>query len=216
MIVDMLIGLPAQRPGGILLTVLMGVGAASGALLLGIVYATVCVRVPWLSLGLQVPLAVARGIPLILLIFAIGQLTTLPLIVTGYLALLLYSLCHVGETLRGFMTSYPRALLDQARVLGYSRLRDWALLRLPWTLRTSLDALATHWISLIKDTGALTVLGIGELTTVASTLSQTSDVTQWELIIALAGLIYLATAVVLIQSLELLRRKLPAPESMVS
>jgi polar amino acid transport system permease protein len=216
MIVDMLIGLPAQRPGGILLTVLMGVGAASGALLLGIVYATVCVRVPWLSLGLQVPLAVARGIPLILLIFAIGQLTTLPLIVTGYLALLLYSLCHVGETLRGFMTSYPRALSDQARVLGYSRLRDWALLRLPWTLRTSLDALATHWISLIKDTGALTVLGIGELTTVASTLSQTSDVTQWELIIALAGLIYLATAVVLIQSLELLRRKLPAPESMVS
>lgn len=216
MIVDLLIGLPAQRPGGILLTVLIGAGAASGALLLGIIYATACARLPWLSLGLQVPLAVARGIPLILLIFAIGQLTTLPLIVTGYLALLLYSLCHVGETLRGFMASYPRALSDQARVLGYSGLRDWALLRLPWTLRSSLDALATHWISLLKDTGALTVLSIGELTTVASTLSQTSDVTHWELIISLAGLIYLSTAVILIQSLELLRRKLPAPESMAT
>ncbi|HEY3908130.1 MAG TPA: hypothetical protein VGM14_29775 [Streptosporangiaceae bacterium] len=216
MIVDLLIGLPAQRPGGILLTVLIGAGAASGALLLGIIYATACVRLPWLSLGLQVPLAVARGIPLILLIFAIGQLTTLPLILTGYLALLLYSLCHVGETLRGFMNSYPRALSDQARVLGYGGLRDWVLLRLPWTLRSSLDALATHWISLLKDTGALTVLSIGELTTVASTLSQTSDVTRWELIISLAGLIYLSTAVILIQSLELLRRKLPAPESMAT
>jgi ABC-type amino acid transport system permease subunit len=216
MIVDLLIGLPAQRPGGIFLTVLIGAGAASGALLLGIIYATACVRLPWLSLGLQVPLAVARGIPLILLIFAIGQLTTLPLILTGYLALLLYSLCHVGETLRGFMNSYPRALSDQARVLGYGVLRDWALLRLPWTLRSSLDALATHWISLLKDTGALTVLSIGELTTVASTLSQTSDVTHWELIISLAGLIYLSTAVILIQSLELLRRKLPAPESMAT
>jgi ABC-type amino acid transport system permease subunit len=215
-IVDLLIGLPAQRPGGILLTVLIGAGAASGALLLGIIYATACVRLPWLSLGLQVPLAVARGIPLILLIFAIGQLTTLPLVLTGYLALLLYSLCHVGETLRGFMNSYPRALSDQARVLGYGGLRDWVLLRLPWTLRSSLDALATHWISLLKDTGALTVLSIGELTTVASTLSQTSDVTHWELIISLAGLIYLSTAVILIQSLELLRRKLPAPESMAT
>lgn len=214
MIVDLLIGLPSQRPGGIVLTVLVGVGAASGALLLGIIYATICVRLPWLSLGLQIPLAVARGIPLILLIFALGQLTALPLILTGYLALLLYSLCHVGETLRGFMASYPRALSDQARVLGYGRLRDWAVLRLPWTLRSSLDALATHWISLLKDTGALTVLSIGELTTVASTLSQTADVSRWELIISLAGLIYLSTAVILIQSLELLRRKLPAPESM--
>jgi ABC-type amino acid transport system permease subunit len=216
MIVDLLIGLPAQRPGGILLTALIAAGAASGALLLGIIYATICVRLPWLSLGLQAPLAVARGVPLLLLIFAIGQLTTLPLIVTGYLAVLLYSLCHVGETLRGFMAAYPRALADQARVLGYGWLRDWALLRLPWTLRSSLDALATHWISLLKDTGALTVLGIGELTTVASTLGQTSDVADWELIISLAGLIYLSTAVILIQSLELLRRKLPAPETMVT
>jgi ABC-type arginine transport system permease subunit len=86
------------------------------------------------------------------------------------------------------------------------------LLRLPWTLTHSMDALATHWISLLKDTGALTVLGIGELTSVATTLSLTSDVSQWELIITEAGLIYLIVTVVLIQSLELFRRKLPPTE----
>jgi ABC-type amino acid transport system permease subunit len=83
-------------------------------------------------------------------------------------------------------------------------------------LSSSLDTLATHWISLLKDTGALVVLGIGELTTVASTLSLTSDVSQWELIIATAGLIYLIVTVALIQSLEAFRKKLPPPEGMMS
>ncbi len=216
MIIDLLVGLPAQRPGGVVLTLIVAVGSASAALLLGACYATFCVHAPRLSLGLQAALALLRGIPLLLLVFALGQLTTLPLIMTGFLALLLYSLCHVGETLRGFMASYPRELRDQSRVLGYGWVRDWTLFRLPWTVRSSLDALATHWISLLKDTGALAVLSIGELTTVASTLSQNVGVTDWELVISMAGVIYLIVTVILIQSLEFLRRKLPPQETMVT
>lgn len=212
MITDLLFGLPAQRPGGIVLTLILAVGSASGAMVLGVIYAMVCVRFPWLSLGLQGALAVVRGIPLLLLVFALGQLTSFPLVATGYLALLLYSLCHVGETLRGFLASYPPDLRDQSRVLGYGWARDWLLLRLPWTLTHSMDALVTHWISLLKDTGALTVLAIGELTTVATTLSLTADVSQWELIITVAGLIYLIVTVILIQSLEYFRKKLPPME----
>lgn len=215
MITDLLIGLPSQRPGGIVLTLIVAFASAAAALVLGAVYATICVHLPRLSLGLQATLTVLRGIPLLLLVFALGQLTTLPLVVTGYLALLLYSLCHVGETLRGFMAIYPVVLRDQARVLGYGRAKDWALLRLPWTLRSSLDALATHWISLLKDTGALAVLSIGELTTVANTLSQGVGVTDWELVIILAGLIYLAATVILIQTLEFFQRRLSPRESMV-
>lgn len=215
MIVDLLIGLPAQRPGGVVLTILIAVGSGALALVLGAVYATVCVCAPRLSVGLQAALAVLRGIPLLLMMFALAQLTTIPLPLTGFLALLLYSLCHVGETLRGFMAAYPRALREQARLLGYGPAREWAALRLPWTLRTSLDALATHWISLLKDTGALTVLGIGELTTVARALSETAGVSDWELIITAAGLIYLCTTIILIQSLKLLNRKLAPRETMV-
>lgn len=212
MITDLLIGLPAQRPGGIVLTLILAVSSASGAMVLGVIYAVICVQFPWLSLGLQAALAVMRGVPLLLLVFALGQLTSLSLVVTGYLALLLYSLCHVGETLRGFLASYPHDLRDQSRVLGHGWARDWIVLRLPWTLTNSMDALVTHWISLLKDTGALTVLGIGELTSVATTLSLTADVSHWELIITMAGLIYLTVTVILIQSLEFLRRKLPPTE----
>jgi polar amino acid transport system permease protein len=215
MIVDLLIGLPAQRPGGVVLTILIAVGSGAAALVLGAVYATICVSAPRLSLGLQAVLAVLRGIPLLLLVFALAQLTTIPLALTGFVALLLYSLCHVSETLRGFMAAYPRALQEQARLLGYGPVREWAWLRLPWTLRTSLDALATHWISLLKDTGTLTVLGIGELTTVARALSESAGVSDWELIILTAGLIYLSVVILLIQSLRLLNRKLSPRDTMM-
>lgn len=215
MITDLLIGLPAQRPGGLVLTLIVAIGSAAGSLLLGVVYATICVHAPRLSLALQAPMALLRGVPLLLMIFSLAQLTTLPLIMTGYLALLLYSLCHVGETLRGYLASYPHGLRDQSRVLGYGWAREWAALRLPWTLRSSLNALATHWISLLKDTGALAVLAIGELTTVASTLSQNVGVRDWELIIGLAGLLYLSVTIILIQSLEFLRRRLPSQEAML-
>lgn len=215
MIVDLLIGLPAQRPGGVVLTILIAVSSGAMALVVGAAYATACVCAPRLSLGLQAVLAVLRGVPLLLLVFALAQLTTIPLPLTGFLALLIYSLCHVGETLRGFMAAYPRALREQARLLGYGPVREWAALRLPWTLRTSLDALATHWISLLKDTGALTVLGIGELTTVTRALSETAGVSDWELIITVAGLIYLSVTIILIQSLKLLNRKLSPRDTMV-
>jgi ABC-type arginine/histidine transport system permease subunit len=68
-----------------------------------------------------------------------------------------------------------------------------------------LDGRAGHPLDLAAE-------GIGELTSVATTLSLTSDVSQWELIITVAGLIYLAVTVILIQSLELFRKKLPPRE----
>lgn len=202
MIESLLVGLPGQRPGGLLLTVLVAVGSAFCAALSGVLYASFCVRAPRLSLGLQAVLALLRGIPLLLLIFVLGQATTLSLPVAGFVALALYSLCHVGETLRSFLACYPTLLDDQARLLGLGPVRRWLTLQVPWTFRRSLDALATHWISLLKDTGALVVLSIGELTTVSKILSERGGLGEWRVVLVTAGLLYLATAVLLIAGLD--------------
>lgn len=206
MITSLLVGLPGQRPGGLLLTVMVAVGSAGCAVVLGILYASICVRVPRASLVLQAALALLRGVPLLLLIFVLAQTTTISLPAAGFLGLVLYSLCHVGETLRSFLACYPAALEDQARVLGLGPLRGMAL-RLPWTLRQSLDALATHWISLLKDTGALVVLGIGELTTVTKILSESGSLRDWQLVLVTAGLLYLATATLFIVLLGRVRAR---------
>jgi ABC-type amino acid transport system permease subunit len=207
MIVNLLIGFPDQRPGGLLLSILTAIGSGAGALVLGIVYATVCVQAPRLSLTVQAAMAVLRGIPLLLLVFILAQTTRLPLPVAGFVALFLYSLSHVGEALRAFLAAYPSAVRDQARLLGLSWGREWIELRLPWSLRRSLEALATHWISLLKDTGALTVLGIGELTTVARVLSERASISDWQVVLGTAALLYLGATVTLTRILELLRTR---------
>lgn len=207
MITNLLLGLPGQRPGGLVLTVIVAVGSAACAVVLGIGYASVCVQARRASLVLQAVLALLRGIPLILLIFALAQLTSVGLPVAGFIGLVLYSLCHVGETLRSFLASYPAELDDQARLLGLGGLRRLLTLRLPWTFRRSLDALATHWISLLKDTGALVVLGIGELTTVTKVLSESGSLRDWQLVLLTAGLLYLGTAVLLISFLRWVRTR---------
>lgn len=207
MIKDLLVGLPGERPGGLVLTVIVAVGSAACAVLLGMAYASVCVMAPRASLTLQAGLALLRGIPLILLIFALAQTTSAALPMAGFIGLVLYSFCHVGETLRSFLASHPKALDDQARLLGIGPLRRLMTLRLPWTFRRSLDALATHWISLLKDTGALVILGVGELTTVTKLLSENGSLHDWQLVLLMSGLLYLTTAVLLISLLRWVRSR---------
>jgi ABC-type amino acid transport system permease subunit len=216
MFVDLLIGFPDQRPGGLALTLISAFSAASAAAAVGALYGSICVAFPRATLLLQALLAALRGTPLILILFFLVQLTDLPLALAGFMALALYSVSHVGETLRGFLSAYPLLLRDQARVMGMGGVEEWLRLRLPWTFRQSLAALGTHWISLLKDTGALTVLGIGELTTVARVLSERVAFNQWLGVLALAAGLYLLAALALIRVLDLVMAKTGSSRGLVT
>ena len=172
MIENLLVGLPGDRPGGLVLTIIFALGASIGALVTGFAYAAVCVRFPRSTIALQAASAFLRGVPLLLLIFFLAQLTTLPAAFAGLVALILYSFSHIGEILRSYLAAYPAELAAQARVVGVGPVHEWLTLRLPWAFARSFDALGTHWVSLLKDTGALVVLGIGELTTVGKVLGE--------------------------------------------
>jgi len=203
MVLNLLLGLPGDRPGGLLLTVLAFIGSGVVALMIGFIYAAVCVGLPRLSLPLQAGAALLRGIPLLLLVFLFAHLPGLPKLGAGLGAMLVYSCVHVGEILRSFLAAYPTQLREQARVVGLGPVRDWLQLRAPWTMWRSLAALGTHWVSLLKDTGALVVLGIGELTTVAKELSEGPYGDEhWVEVMLWAGALYLAATLALIQSLH--------------
>jgi polar amino acid transport system permease protein len=209
MIENLLLGLPGERPGGLVLTILYAVAAGWGALVLGLVYATIGVMMPRASLPLQAASAFLRGIPLLLLIFLLAQLSSLTVGVAGLVALLIYSFAHVGEVLRSFLASYPVNLSDQARVMGINPVREWLGLRIPWTLRHAWGAVGTHWVSLLKDTGAVVVLGIGELTTVAKALSETpASANHWVTVLVSAAALYLAATLTLIQLLKSMERRM--------
>jgi ABC-type amino acid transport system permease subunit len=208
MIVNLLIGLPNDRPGGLLLTLGVFVAAASGAVVAGLLYAAVCVWFPRASLVLQATIATLRGVPLLLLIFFVAQTSTLQVVLAGLVALLLYSFSHASEILRSFLASYPAQFAHQARAMGVGPVREWLQLRVPWTMGKSLGALGTHWISLLKDTGALVILGVGELTSVAKALSETTaSYDRWVTVLLAAAGVYLVATLALMLGLRELQSR---------
>jgi ABC-type amino acid transport system permease subunit len=208
MIVNLLIGLPNDRPGGLVLTVILFAAAAAGAVFGGLLYAAMCVLFPRASLILQAATALLRGVPLLLLLFFIAQTSALRVALAGLLALILYSFSHASEILRSFVASYPAHVAQQARAMGIGLLREWVQLRIPWALGRSLGALGTHWISLLKDTGALVILGVGELTTVAKVLSETTaSYDRWVTVLLSAAGVYLIATLGLIRGLRVLESR---------
>ena len=118
MVVSLLFGLPGDRPGGLVLTVLYFIASGVGALVAGFAYAAVGVTLPRASLPLQVVSALLRGVPLLLLVFLLAHVPWLSTGEAGLTALFLYSFAHVGETLRSFLASYPHYRSEQARIIG--------------------------------------------------------------------------------------------------
>jgi len=200
MIVSLLIGLPGDRPGGLLLSLVYFFASGVCALIAGCVYAMICVAWPRASVLLQAGTAVLRGVPLILLVFLFANVSWFTAGIAGLVGLVVYSFGQVGETLRSFLAAYPQATAEQARLMGIHPLRDWLQLRLPWTLWRSWTALITHWVSLLKDTGTLVVLGIGELTTTTKMLSEIApSFEQWAIVLLVAAAMYLGATLALIQ-----------------
>ncbi|WP_431857313.1 ABC transporter permease subunit [Azospirillum sp.] len=205
----LLFGLPDQQPGGLLLTVLLFLATGGAAVLLGLLYATAATALPLTALPLQAASAVLRGVPPLLLVFVLAHLVSASMLLAGMLALALYSFSHTGEILRSFVAAYPPTLAAQARIMGVSPWREWLTLRLPWALWRGLPALLTHWASLLKDTGALVVIGIGELTTVAKLLSEArADWSAWVMVLGLAAAFYLATTLLVLKLLPAALRAL--------
>ena len=211
MMVNLLFGLPGERPGGLILTITFFLTAGGSACMAGFVYAIICAGLPRQSIPLQVCSALLRGTPLLLLVFLVAHIPGLSASNAGLIALLLYSASHVGEILRPFLASYPESLSQQAGVMSIGYVQEWIGLRVPWTLWRAHPVLLTHWVSLLKDTGALIVLGIAELTTIAKVLSELQRTPgQWAIIFVIAGGLYLGASFVLIYVLQfILERAIP-------
>lgn len=161
---------------GWMTTILLSTGALFGSLLVGIL----------LLLGQRSPLSSVRGscrlflefvrdTPLLVqllvgyfMIFA--PLMSRPLdrigwddkLVIGVILLSLFQGAYLGEILRGGVDSIPRAQWDSARAVGFDRLQTYRHVIFPQALRRVLPAIAGQFVSLIKDSSLLSVIGVQE------------------------------------------------------
>jgi len=125
---------------------------------------------------------VARGVPLILIIFAIGyglpalQLTVISdksAAVYGVAALVLSYSAYVSDVYLAGLNSVHQSQVAAARSLGLSRWTSLRYVILPQAVRTIIPPLLNDFISLQKDTALVGILGAIEANKAAEIYSDT-------------------------------------------
>ena len=69
---------------------------------------------------------------------------------------------YLGEILRGGVDSIPKTQWESARAVGFSRFQVYRYVIFPQALRRVLPAMAGLFVSLIKDSSLLSVIGVAE------------------------------------------------------
>ncbi|MFQ5343703.1 MAG: ABC transporter permease subunit [Anaerolineae bacterium] len=200
----LLFGFPGQRPGGLVLSVIL----AALAIGLGFAVALVvgAVRVARWAAARRLAAAyveVFRGLPLLLLLFLIHQfiggrrfgLDFSPL-TSALISLTLYTSAYQAEIVRAGLVAVPQELADSARLMGANSWQVFFLVRLRYALRVMLPAFTGQAISLFKDSSVVVVLGVGELMTVARSAlgSDVRNSVYWVPVYLAVGLLYAMVA----------------------
>jgi len=188
--------LSAGQPGGVLLTLLMALGAAVLALPTGIALASLAWRFPGMVRKvLYVWAEVIRGIPLIFVIFWMWYLLPLltggdlPGAVTVTLALAWFTAAAVMHSVLAGLRALPTGQYEAALTQGFGTQQTLWLILLPQVFRTILPSLLGIFISLLKDTSLAFIVNVPELTTVAGQVNNRVQIYPAAIFI-FTGLVY--------------------------
>jgi polar amino acid transport system permease protein len=83
-------------------------------------------------------------------------------LIIGVLLLSVFEGAYLGEILRGGVESIPRTQWESARAVGFSPFQVYRYVIFPQALRRVLPAMAGLFVSLIKDSSLLNVIGVQE------------------------------------------------------
>jgi polar amino acid transport system permease protein len=126
------------------------------------------------------------------------------------LALTVSYSAFIAEVLRAGLQSVPRGQLDAARSLGLTPRQVFRHVTFPQGLRTILPALGNDFVSMVKDSALVSVLGVGDITQMAKVYASGSF-TFFETYNVVA-LVYLVMTLALSLALRGLERRLRAHE----
>jgi len=162
---------------GVFLTVEISFFAILLGLSIGILAAVARTsRIKILNLVGAVYVEVFRNTPLLIQIFII--FFGLPSIgiklspyISGLTALILYVGAYNTEVIRAGLEAIPRGQIEAAKSIGLTGVQTFLYIILPQTFRISLPALGNNWVSLVKNSSLVSVIGMVELTWVALDLN---------------------------------------------
>ena len=157
-----------------------------------------------------------RGTPLLVQVFMIYFGTQiLHLDVSAFasaaIALALNSGAYVSEVIRSGIEAVAKGQSEAARSLGLSQKQTMRLVVLPQAIKTILPALGNEFISLLKESAIVSVIGVGELMFQTSVVQGSSFKPFLPLVIT--SLIYFVLTLLLSLLLKYFEKKLHAKDS---
>jgi len=181
--------------------------------LLGILGAGACLsRLRVVRVPANIYITVIRGIPQLLLILLVyfGSTVALTRLVSifsptagaieippypaGVFALSLIFGGYAAEVFRGALLAIPIGQVEAGKAVGMSSLQIFFTIKCPQMLRLALPGLGNIWLSTLKDTSLISIVGLSELMK-ASELA-TSDTRRALFFYLTAGAIYLALTLI--------------------
>ena len=186
---------------GALITLCFSLATVLGGTVLGfIVNLGNFTRLKWLKAITRFYISVLRGTPSLIQLYLCFY--GIPLVcgfnvnpyAAGFVALSLNSSAYVAEIFRSGIQSVDIGQTEAGRSLGFSK--NYTLMRivLPQALRNILPAIGNEFITLVKESAILSLIGISDITHI-SDLVKASTYKVFESLIMAAILYYLITTI---------------------
>lgn len=182
--------------GGLTLTLVLSVLSAVGSGLLGLALGIgLAMGGRRLRMALAVVLGFFRAIPIIMLIFWTYFLLPIlfgisaPEIGTVVMALMLIGGAYLAYAVAAGIESVDKGQWEAGFALGFGRWRILGLVVLPQALRTMAPSFVNQWTSLVKDTSLAYVIGVPELSFVATQVNNRAMIYPTEVFLFI-GFVY--------------------------
>jgi polar amino acid transport system permease protein len=186
------------QPGGVLLTIIMAIGAGVLAWAVGVTLACVAWRYKgWPRRALFIWAEFIRGIPLIFVIFWMFFLLpivfggSIPGPLTVILALAWFTSAAVMHTTLAGLNALAAGQTEAGVSSGFS---EWQILRyilLPQAMPNLLPSYIGLMVALLKDTSLAFIVNVPELTTVAGQVNNREQIYPTEIFVFVGVIYYL-------------------------
>jgi general L-amino acid transport system permease protein len=163
---------PSNLWGGLLVTLILAIGAISISFPFGVILALGRrSSLPMIRIICTIFIEVIRGVPLISILFMASIIVPLFLpvemridrLIRALVGMTIFSAAYTAENVRGGLASIPHGQTEAAKALGHSNFQITVLIVLPQALRAVIPPIVGQFISLFKDTTLASFIAVIEL-----------------------------------------------------
>jgi len=151
--------------GGLAMTLAVSALAIAGATLVGVLVGCLRASNSYLLQRLSnAYVELLRNLPLIVKLFFLYFVVGLPVLPAALTALVMHQSAYIADVTAAGLRSVGRGQVDAGLSLGLTGWRVYRLIVLPQIVRVMLPPMTSQYVSVIKNTSVVALIGVADLT----------------------------------------------------